>query len=150
MFQVVVVGTDGSPTAEKAVETAAGFARSLGAHLHIVTAYKPSGSSIAQASGAAAGAALVDSGAGHAVAQETAKGIGDHAVETFGTGLDVTTHAVHADAVDAILNTANEVGADLIVVGSKGMRGARRRVLGSVPNSVAHSANCAVLIAKTD
>ncbi len=150
MYKNLVVGTDGSPTAEKAVEIAAGLARSLGARLHIVTAYRASGSSLAQASGAAAGAALVDSGAGHAVAEEAAKGVGDHAVETFGTGLDVTTHAVHADAVDAILDTANEVGADLIVVGSKGMRGARRRFLGSVPNSVAHSADCAVLIAKTD
>ena len=54
-----------------------------------------------------------------------------------------------AAAADAILDTAESIGADLIVVGSKGMRGARR-VLGSVPNSVAHGAGCAVLIVKTD
>ncbi len=48
-----------------------------------------------------------------------------------------------------ILATAVDVGADLIVVGSKGMRGARR-YLGSVPNSVAHGAHCAVLVIKTD
>ena len=64
-------------------------------------------------------------------------------------GLDATPHAVADQAPDAILNTASSVGADLIVVGSKGMRGARR-VLGSVPNSVAHGADCAVLIVKTD
>ena len=51
-------------------------------------------------------------------------------------------------AADAIVETARSVGADLIVVGSKGMRGARR-VLGSVPNSVAHGADSAVLIVKT-
>ena len=61
----------------------------------------------------------------------------------------MTRHAVADSPADAILDTAKAVGADLILVGSKGMRGARR-VLGSVPNSVAHGAECAVLIVKTD
>jgi nucleotide-binding universal stress UspA family protein len=143
MYKVVVVGTDGSPTAEKAVEMAAELARPMGAHLHIVTAYKSGVSGIASASGVA----LVDSGAGHAVAEEVAKGVGDRAAQTYGGELDVTVHVLHDDAVDAILGTATRVGADLIVVGSKGMQ---RRILGSVPNSVAHGADCAVLIAKTD
>jgi nucleotide-binding universal stress UspA family protein len=146
VFKIVVVGTDGSSTADKAVESAAGIARTLNAKLHVVTAYK-GGSGISAATGAAAGAALVDTGAGHAVAEESAKGVLDRAVESYGSGLDVSTHVVHADPVDAILSTAAEVGADLIVVGSKGMH---RRILGSVPNSVAHSAECSVFIAKTD
>ena len=58
-------------------------------------------------------------------------------------------HGAQGNADDVILTTAAEVGADLIVVGSKGMRGARR-YLGSVPNSVAHGADCAVLVVKTD
>ncbi len=144
MYKVVIVGTDGSETANTAVESAAGIARALGAALHIVTAYKTSTSGIAQATGAA----LVDSGAGHAVVQEAAKGVGDEAIATYASDLKAEAHAVHADPVDAILDTAVEVGADLIVVGSKGMRGARRYI-GSVPNSVAHSAHCAVLIVKT-
>jgi nucleotide-binding universal stress UspA family protein len=143
MFGTVVVGTDGSITADKAVESASSIARLLGAELHIVTAYRAGTSGIAQASGAA----LVDAGAGHAVAEEAAKDVGDRAAETFGSGLEVTTHTVHDDPVDAILDTAAEVGADLIVVGSKGMH---RRILGSVPNSVAHQAECSVFIAKTD
>ena len=48
----------------------------------------------------------------------------------------------------SIISTADEVGADLIVVGSKGLRGTRR-ILGSVPNTVAHKAGCHVLIART-
>jgi len=64
-------------------------------------------------------------------------------------GLKAEAHAAQGNADDVILATAAEVGADLIVVGSKGMRGARR-YLGSVPNSVAHGAHCAVLIVKTD
>ena len=148
MFKIVVVGTDGSPTADKAVEDAAGIARTLGAKLHVVTAYtRPAGRAWPRPPAQPAGAALVDTGAGHAVAEEAAKGVVDRAAETYGSGLDVTTHVVHADPVDAILSTASEVGADLIVVGSKGMH---RRVLGSVPNSVAHSAECSVFIAKTD
>jgi nucleotide-binding universal stress UspA family protein len=59
-----------------------------------------------------------------------------------------TTHALPGDPAKAILSVANEVGADLIVVGNKGMKGAKR-VLGSVPNDIAHQAPCAVLIVST-
>ena len=145
MFKCVVVGTDGSATADKAVETAASLARSWNAALHIVTAYASDHGGIA----AASGAALVDTGSDRGFRRETAEQIGKKAVETWAEGLDATPHAVAEQAPDAILATASSVEADLIVVGSMGMRGARR-VLGSVPNSVAHGANCAVLIVKTD
>ena len=56
-----------------------------------------------------------------------------------------TTHALPGDPAKAILSVANEVGADLIVVGNKGMKG-KGRFLGSVPNDIAHQAACAVLI----
>jgi nucleotide-binding universal stress UspA family protein len=57
-------------------------------------------------------------------------------------------HVMPGDPADAVLMVADEVKADLVVVGNKGMRGARR-VLGSVPNSIAHGAGCSVLIADT-
>ena len=60
-----------------------------------------------------------------------------------------TTHALPGDPAKAILMVADEAGADLIVVGSKGMQGPRGKILGSVPNDVAHHANCSVLIVKT-
>ena len=63
-------------------------------------------------------------------------------------GLDVQIHSEAGDPADVIVRVADTVGADLIVVGSKGMRG-KRRILGSVPNSVAHKAGCNVLVAKT-
>ena len=116
MYKVIVVGTDGSETAAKAVS--------------------------------AAGAPLVDTGVHHAMLEEAAKQVGEKAVEAFGEGLSAHAHAIPGDPVDVILDTAVGVGADLIVVGSKGMRGARR-YLGSVPNSVAHGAHCAVLVVKT-
>ena len=98
--------------------------------------------------GAATGVELVDRGAGQALAEESARAVGAAAVESYGGGLVAEAHAAQGNADDVILSTAGEVGADLIVVGSKGMRGARR-YLGSVPNSVAHGADCAVLVVKT-
>jgi nucleotide-binding universal stress UspA family protein len=145
MYKKLVVGTDGSPTAEKAVEAAAELARSLGAELHIVTAFRTPRSGM----GAVAGVDLVDSGAGQALAEEGARAVGLQSIEKFGDGVTAEAHGMQGNADDVILATAAEVGADLIVVGSKGMRGARR-YLGSVPNSVAHGANCAVLVVKTD
>lgn len=145
MYRIVVVGTDGSPTADRAVEAAADLARSWGSQLHIVTAFRSSRSGIA----AAAGSDLVDSGAGQAMAEEAARSVGKAAAEQHGSGLEVEAYAAQGNADDVILARAAEIEADLIVVGSKGMRGARR-YLGSVPNSVAHGAQCAVLVAKTD
>jgi nucleotide-binding universal stress UspA family protein len=65
------------------------------------------------------------------------------------TGLEAEIHAANGDAVSAILDVAEAVAADLVVVGSTGMYGTRH-FLGSVPNSVSHGAARAVLIAKTD
>ena len=145
MYKVVVVGTDGSPTADRAVRAAADVARSWGSELHIVTAVRSPRPGMASATGAP----LVDSGAGAALLDEAARSVGEEAVSSHGAGLKAVAHAAQGNADDVILATAVEVGADLIVVGSKGMRGARR-YLGSVPNSVAHGAHCAVLIVKTD
>jgi nucleotide-binding universal stress UspA family protein len=63
-------------------------------------------------------------------------------------GLRVSTHSASGSPSEAILDVAESNGADLIVVGNRGMKGARR-ILGSVPNNVAHHADCAVLIVPT-
>ena len=64
-------------------------------------------------------------------------------------GVSVETHAREGDPADAILDVAEEQGADLIVVGNKGMTGAKRFLLGSVPNKVSHHAPCSVMIIRT-
>jgi nucleotide-binding universal stress UspA family protein len=145
MYQRIVVGTDGSESAGKAVEAAAGIARSWGSAIHVVTAYRPSDPGM----GSFAGAALADADADRLLKEEAARQIARQAVDEWCGGLTAEAHAVGEDAADAILATAKSVGADLIVVGSRGMRGARR-FLGSVPNSVCHGAECAVLVVKTD
>ena len=64
-------------------------------------------------------------------------------------GIEVQTHPVEAEPAEAILNVAEETKADLIVVGNKGMTGARRFLLGSVPNNISHHAPCSVIIVRT-
>jgi nucleotide-binding universal stress UspA family protein len=64
-------------------------------------------------------------------------------------GVDVETHAREGDPADAILDVAEEENADLIVVGNKGMTGAKRFLLGSVPNKISHHAPCSVMIIRT-
>jgi nucleotide-binding universal stress UspA family protein len=71
------------------------------------------------------------------------------AAEARREGIEVQTHPVEADPADAILNVAEQTGADLIVVGNKGMTGARRYLLGSVPNNISHHAPCSVMIVRT-
>jgi nucleotide-binding universal stress UspA family protein len=141
----ILVGTDGSPTADKAVETAAVLARRLGAELHILTAYRS-----AVAGGAAAiGPLGILPDLTDASLLEACQEIVATATASYAQDLVTQAHVVSGSVADAIVDTAEAVGADLVVVGSKGMHGARR-LLGSVPNSVAHHAGCDVLIVKTD
>ena len=146
MYKTIVVGTDGSATADGAVAAAASLAQLCGAKLHLVTAFKVSRFEVASASG---GAPLTDTTAGATMHQEAANEIAERAKSSWAKGLEVEAHTVNGDAVSAILDVADAVAADLVVVGSKGMHGTRR-FIGSVPNSVSHGASCAVLIVKTD
>lgn len=138
MFETVVVGADGSPTAAEAVRQAIDLVKLTGGSLHIVSAYTPH-------SLTTPGSEFGKSLASDAVAQSV---LDDLASRATIAGITVTTHPRAGSPADAICEVAADVKADLIVVGNKGMTGARR-ILGSVPNSVAHQAPCSVLIAAT-
>jgi nucleotide-binding universal stress UspA family protein len=140
MFTTVVVGTDWSDTAEVAFVKALELARSGGGRLHVVTASRPTRPPAAGPSaGASAGRSLGADFQADVVLEQT--------LERLGSGdVQVQQHTSTADPADAIVAVAEQVGADLIVVGNKGMH---RRVLGSVPNSVSHRATCDVLIVQT-
>jgi nucleotide-binding universal stress UspA family protein len=140
----IVVGTDGSDTARLALDEAARLAGALGADLHVVSAYEPLRG--ARVAGAPEGAAKVwaprpDEG--------VEKVLGEAAAAVSAQGVKVSTHALQEDPADALLGVAEEVGAHMIVVGSKGMHGASRLALGNVPNKVSHRARCNVLIVCT-
>ncbi|MEY2399848.1 MAG: hypothetical protein QOJ00_3022 [Actinomycetota bacterium] len=143
MYKRIVVGTDGSPTAADAVAAAAQLAAQCGAALHVVSAFKPISALITNPEFASISAAMYDEIDPEAGARDATA----RACETI-SGCSVTEHHVAGSAADALCDIASEVDADLIVVGSRGMTGARR-VLGSVPNSVAHHAPCSVLIVDT-
>jgi nucleotide-binding universal stress UspA family protein len=143
MGEAIVVGTDGSETAKEAVNEAIRLAKAFGGELHVVSAYKPLRG--AHVSGAPEGAAKVwqplpDSQV-EAILQEAAAAVRLRDVP-------VETHTSQDEPADALLSVASDVDAKLIVVGNRGMQGARR-VLGSVPNKVAHHADCNVLIVAT-
>ena len=139
MFETVVVGADESATAAEAVRVAIELVKLTDGQLHIVTAYKP------QQLRSAAG----DEFSGSLSAVDLAQTVlTDLASRARSGGVAVETHLKDAAPADAICDVAAQVKADVIVVGNKGMTGLRR-VLGSVPNSVAHQAPCAVLIAYT-
>ena len=145
MFSRIVVGTDGSDTAAAAVSLATELARQSGATLHLVSAYKDAVASLAMAH--ASGVAISDP----ALTTEAAQNECEELLVRAAAGIDgvsVETHVVCGPAADMIVKVAEGMDADLIVVGSKGMKGARR-ILGSVPNSVAHNAPCHVMVAKT-
>ncbi len=123
VYQRIIVGTDGSKTAAKAVQRAVDIAESSGASLTILTAAKPS-----------KGQAVVDAAkAAHAASSAT-----------------IDTLVVDADPVSAIIEAAKTGGYDLMVVGNKGMTGVRRFLeIGAVPNKLSHHLPTSMLVVRT-
>ncbi|MEY2454041.1 MAG: hypothetical protein QOD92_3615 [Acidimicrobiaceae bacterium] len=145
MFSSIVVGTDGSSRSRQAVAMATDLARSHGAKLHLVRAFRPTLQTAALAGDAMMAIAPTTDAEIQAQVEEELERL---ASEIERDGVAVQTFACPQAAPSALLAVAAHQDADLIVVGSKGMHGARR-VLGSVPNSVAHQATCAVMIVPT-
>ena len=146
MFTRIVVGTDGSETAQGAVDQAIELAKMFGAELHIVSAYAPVSGRRVQGEQLEAPADVQ-----HEIGPREDVNLVLEAAASAARkgGIEVQTHPVEADPADAILNVAEQAKADLIVVGNKGMTGARRYLLGSVPNNVSHHAPCSVIIVRT-
>jgi nucleotide-binding universal stress UspA family protein len=147
VFASIVVGTDGSETASTAVRHAIALAVELRARLQIVSAYEPTADErlLRERTQVPADVEWTVNPRSDVLellerAQSEARAAGVDAAETF---------ARQGDAADAILDVAEEQDADLIVVGNKGMTGAKRFLLGSVPNKVSHHAPCSVLIVRT-
>jgi nucleotide-binding universal stress UspA family protein len=142
----MVVGTDGSETAKEAVRQATDLARQLGAKVHLVSAYEP----VPEGRLREERQQVPDDMQWMVNPREDVSITLSEAAEALReTGVDVVTHAREGDPADAILDVAEEEGADLIVVGNKGMTGAKRFLLGSVPNKVSHHAPCSVMIIRT-
>ncbi len=146
MFKSIVVATDGSDTATQAVREAVDLAGAVGAKLEIVSAYLPVPE---QRLSAERRDAPEDVQWAVNPRQDVETALSEAAVVARDAGVTVGTHAREGDPADAILGVAEELEADLVIVGNKGMTGAKRFLLGSVPNKVSHHATCSVLIVRT-
>jgi nucleotide-binding universal stress UspA family protein len=138
MISTVAVGTDGSATADQAVKEAAEIARRFGARLVLLSAFKESDAPPSQSSVELQWA--VSSQARVLTLLERVE------AELGQAGIDCETRVGNGEPADVLVRLASDCGADLLVIGNKGME---RRVLGSVPNSVTHKAECSVLVVKT-
>jgi nucleotide-binding universal stress UspA family protein len=146
VFSTIVVGTDGSETAAEAVRQAVDLASTVGGRLEIVSAYEPvSGARLRKE------AEQVPPDVQWTInpREDVDATLAAAAAVAEAGGVPVAVHARQGDPADAILDVAEETGADLVVVGNKGMTGAKRFLLGSVPNKISHHAPCGVLIIRT-
>jgi nucleotide-binding universal stress UspA family protein len=141
MFQSIVVGTDGSETADEAVRQAAALAALLGARVHLVCVYET-------ADGADGGDAA-EEGWARGTREAVEATLARSAAVFAQAGVEVALYPQRGDPADSILDVAEERDADLIIVGNRGRTGAKRFLLGSVPNRISHHAPCAVLIIRT-
>lgn len=119
----IVVGTDGSTRATRAVGEAIRLAKALGGELHVVSASRPPEASEPALTAAAARAS--------------------------DEGIDATTHALQGDPADALLDVAEKEDAAIIVVGSKGMHADERERFANVPDKISHKGTFSVLIVFT-
>ena len=146
MFGSIVVGTDGSDTAKEAVRQATELAKQVGDSIHLVSAYEPvSEKRLAEERREAP----EDLQWAINPREDVDKTLEDAASVAREAGVAVDVYARQGDPADAILDVAEEQEADLVIVGNKGMTGAKRFLLGSVPNKVSHHAPCSVLIIRT-
>ena len=146
MFGSIVVGTDGSDTASEAVRQTTELAKAVGASVHLVSAYEPVGNQRLREERQEVPADMEWMVNPREDVEATLRKASESLSEA---GAEVSTHAREGDPADAILDVAEEQNADLIVVGNKGMTGAKRFLLGSVPNKVSHHAPCSVMIIRT-
>ena len=131
----IIIGTDGSDTAERAVDRAGAIARAFGATVHVVSVYSDDKTPLV--------------GAGRQGDRAHAQHNIDRARELLAKqGVESEAHLSNQEAGRALVAIADEQRAQMIVVGNRGMTGAKR-VLGSVPNYVSHHAHCDVVIVRT-
>jgi len=156
MARSIVVGTDGSEPANEAVRQATDLASHQGARLHLVTAYPdpqmlrdqttlwtndPKGVIDTGRRGGAQTDTVDLREVAESVVQRAAR-------DAMSKGVDVETHVYEGEPADVVLNIANQEHADLIVVGSRGLTGIQRYLLGSVSTKISEHAHCSVMIVR--
>ena len=133
----VMVGTDRSETAARAVQWAASFAERYGAELHVVQVVIP----------------LHPADTEHGAAEVTRARSAADELQVYATGIAGARGKAHVviddDPALAIVNATEEHDIDVLVVGNAGMAGRKEFLLGNVPNRFSHNARCTVIIVNT-
>ena len=143
MIKTVAVGTDGSDTAAKAVEFALDLARRYEAKIVFLSAYKAVSEERLRRESRDA---PEDVQWQINPAEDVEPALRDAEDAAREQGLECASEAKSGDPSKVLVDLASKHNADILVIGNKGMQ---RKVLGSVPNTVSHKADCAVLIVKT-
>lgn len=143
MFKTIAVATDGTETADKAVDVALDIAERYSARLLILSAYTLP--SVKQMEKERSGLPEEVQWTVHAAGKVDAI-LGRALYRAREHGLEAETLARTGEPAEVICALATEHDVDLLVVGNKGMN---RRVFGSVPRSVCQHAPCSVVVAKT-
>jgi nucleotide-binding universal stress UspA family protein len=142
--ETVAVGTDGTETASIAVDFAIDMAERYAAKLVAISCYSPVPEDRLRKEQRDAPQEVVWSINPMQDVEATLRSVEEKAAER---GVRTFSEARQGDPADVLCAVAGEQGADVLVVGSRGMD---RRLRGSVPNTVSHRAPCSVLIVKTD
>ncbi|WP_375475361.1 universal stress protein [uncultured Jatrophihabitans sp.] len=145
-YRTVVVGTDGSETSYRAVERAAVLAQDAHAALVIACAYAP------EKPDPAAQDVLKDEGyqvVGSAPAEDSLGRARDHAVGAGAVDVAIDTRALPGKAAESLIALVGELGADLLVVGNRGLNTLAGRLIGSVPQDVVRHSPVDVLVVHT-
>ena len=145
----ILLATDGSKDAQLALSTAVDLANSTNSELHVVTAGPGNPDPVYQIHEASLRYETYDE-ALRAVRREAQKVLDEQVkkIEEAG-GTVAQAHLRMGERRDrAIVNLADEIGAGLIVMGSRGRGGVRRALMGSVSDSVVRHAHCPVLIVR--
>jgi nucleotide-binding universal stress UspA family protein len=153
MLNTVAVGTDGSQTAAKALDFTIDLAQRYGSRLVVISSYRAVSEDRLRREQrdvllAAVGTYAVPQDIQWSInpTQDVDAILAEAEEKAHARGLATTSVAGAGDPADILCRHAEEQGADVLVIGNKGMQ---RRILGSVPNSVAHRAACSVIVVKT-
>jgi nucleotide-binding universal stress UspA family protein len=139
----IVVGTDGSPSADLAVARAAEIAKATGSQVHLVTAY-PDVPSYRETITSSAKVEPIE------LRQVAENVLSRKARPLEDDGIEVTHHAREGDPAEVLIDVAQSVGADLIVVGARGLSGLQRFLLGSVSSKLSHHSPISVMVVRDE
>jgi nucleotide-binding universal stress UspA family protein len=137
MFEKILLAVDGSPSSEVATQAAIGFVEKTGASVEVVHVREH----------------MISSRAGSGLDLETRdeaaallSGVVDKLKEAGVTAHGAMRQAPPSRVAHEIIAAADETGADLIVVGNRGLSSFSGMLLGSVSNKLVHLAGCPVLV----